>query len=78
MLSKQMCFSSGYFKKVRNIVPINGNQNHDTKAVFVKILTWSFRAFAMGKFPDKDWQGKAWPKDSHGDKMKNMDLAGGS
>ena len=53
-------------------------QANDTKKVFVKILNWSFRALAMGKFPDTDWQGKAWPAGSRGDKIKNTDLAGGS
>ena len=78
MLSKWMWFSSGYFKKVVHMVPRSGNQANDTKKVFVKILNWSFRALAMGKFPDTDWQGKAWPAGSRGDKIKNTDLAGGS
>ena len=64
--------------KVRNMVPRRGNKDNDTKHVFVKILTWSVRASAMGKFPAKDWQGNPWPKDSQGYKVKDMDLAGGS
>ena len=78
MLSKWMWFASGYMNKVRNMVPRRGNKDNDTKHVFVKILTWSFRALAMGKFPAKDWQGNPWPKDSQGYKVKDMDLAGGS
>ena len=78
MLSKWMWLASGYFNKVRSMVPRRGNKDNDTKAVFVKILTWSFRALSMGKFPAEDWQGNPWPKDSQGDKVKGMDLAGGS
>ena len=78
MLSKWMWFASGYFKKVVHIVPRSGNKADDTKNVFVKVSTWSFRALAMGKFPATDWEGKAWPAGSRGDKIKNMDLAGGS
>jgi len=77
MLSKWMWFSSGYFGKVRNQVPRGGNKDNDTKTVYTKILTWSFRALTLGKWPDKDWQGKPWPKDSPGDKKKGMDLAAG-
>ena len=57
MLSKWMWLASGYFNKVRSMVPRRGNKDNDTKAVIVKILTWSFRALSMGKFPAKDWQG---------------------
>ena len=77
MLSKWMWFASGYMNKACNKVARTGNKDNDTKVVFVKILTWSFRALAMGKFPMADWQGKPWPKGSQGDKVKNMDLAGG-
>ena len=71
------CFASSYMNKVRSMVARRGNKGKDTKAVFVNILTWSFGALAMGKFSAKDWQGNPWPKDSPGDKLKNMDLAGG-
>ena len=77
MFSKWMWFASGYMNKVRSMVARRGDKDQEAKAVFVNILTWSFRALAMGKFPAKDWQGKPWPKDSPGDKLKNMDLAGG-
>ena len=76
-LSKWMWFASGYMNKLRSMVAGRGDQDQDTKAIFVKILTWSFRALAMGKFPAKDWQGNPWPKDSPRDKLKDLDPAGG-
>ena len=75
MSSKWMWFASGYFKKVVHMVPRSGNKADGTKNVLVKILTWSFSALGMGTFPATDWQGKAWPASSRGDKIKNMNLA---
>ena len=53
------------------------NKKKDTKHVFVKILTWRFRALTIGKWPDKDWDDKPFPKDSPGDMKKCMWLADG-
>ena len=74
MLSKWIWFASGYFCKVRNVT---ANQKKDTNHVFVKILTWSFRALTIGKWPDKDWDDKPFPKGSPGDMKKGMWLADG-
>ena len=77
-MSKLMWLAPGNFKKVLHMVPRSGNKADDTKSVFVNILALPFRALAMGKFPATDWQGKAWPKGSRADKIKNTDLAGGA
>ena len=74
MLSKWIWFASGYFGKVRHV---HANKKKDTKHVFVKILTWSFRALTIGKWPDKDWDDNPFPKDSPGDMKKGMWLADG-
>ena len=74
MLSKWIWFASGYFSKVRHV---QANKKKDTKHVFVKILTWSFRALTIGKWPDKDWDDNPFPKDSPGDMKKGMWLADG-
>ena len=74
MLSKWIWFASGYFGKVTHV---QANKKKDTNHVFVKILTWSFRALTIGKWPDKDWDDNPWPKDSPGDMKKGMWLADG-
>ena len=74
MLSKWIWFASGYFGKIRHVA---ANKKKDTKHVFLKILTWSFRALTIGKWPGKDWDDNPWPKDSPGDMKKGMWLAGG-
>ncbi len=77
LLSKWMWFVSGYFMKT-NHVGKKKDKSDDTKTMYIQGLNWSFRALAMGKWPDKDWQGKRWPKGSMGDKLKGQDLAGGN
>ena len=77
LMSKWMWFVSGYFGKT-NHVGKKDDKSDDTRAMYIKGLNWSFRALAMGKWPDKDWQGKRWPKGSMGDKYKGQDLAGGN
>ena len=75
-MTKWMWFVSGYFGKT-NHVGKQGDKSDDTRAMYIKCLNWSFRALAKGKWPDKDWQGKRWPKDSNEDKLKGHPLAGG-
>ena len=77
MLTKWMWFASGYFAKTNHVGKKN-DKSDDTKTMYIQGLNWSFRALAMGKWPDKDWQGKRWPKGSMGDKYKGQDLAGGN
>ena len=69
-----MWFVSGYFAKT-NHVGKKDDKSDDTRAMYIQGLNWQFRALAKGKWPEKDWQGKRWPKDSNEDKMKNQDLA---
>ena len=75
-MSKWMWFVSGYFGKT-NHVGKQGDKSDDTRAMYIRCFNWSFRALAKGKWPDKDWQGKRWPKDSNEDKLKGRPLAGG-
>ena len=77
LLSKWMWFVSGYFMNTNHAGKKN-DKSDDTKIMYIQGLNWSFWALAMGKWPDKDWQGKRWPKGSMGDKYKGQDLAGGN
>ena len=77
MLSKWIWFASGYFLKVRNVVA-RADKTKDTKLVFIKIITWSFRALTLGKWPDMDWDGTPFPAGSSGDMKKGMWLADGT
>ena len=75
LMSKWMWSVSGYFGKT-NHVGKQGDKSDDTRAMYITCLKWSFRALAMGKRPDKDWQGKRRPKGSMGDRLTGLDLAG--
>ena len=74
MLSKWIWYASGYFGKVRNV---SADKKKNTKHTFVGVMSWSFRALAMGKWPDKDWEGKPFPKGSRADMNKGKWLADG-
>ena len=74
-MSKWMWYVSGHFAKTNHVGEKNGNSG-DTETMHIQVIKWSFRALAMGKWPDKDWQGKRWPKGSMGDRLKGEDLAG--
>ena len=63
--------------KVRNVVA-RGDKTKDTKLVFIKTITWSSRALALGKWPDMDWDGTPFPAGSSGDMKKGMWLADGT
>ena len=76
-MSKWMWFVSGYFMKT-NHVGKKDDKSDDTRAMYIQGLNWSFRALAMGKWPEKDWQGTRWPKGPMDDKLKGEDLAGGN
>ena len=77
LLSKWMWFVSGYFMKTNHVGKTN-DKTDDTKTTYIHGLDWSFRALAMGKWPDKDWQGKRWPKGSMADKLTGLDHVGGN
>ena len=74
MLSKWIWYASGYFGKVRNV---SADKKKNAKHTFVGVMSWSFRALAMGKWPDKDWEGKPFPKGSRADMNKGKWLADG-
>ena len=77
MLRQWIWLASGYFLKIRNVVA-RGDKTKDTKLVFIKIMTWSFRALTLGKWPDMDWDGTPFPAGSSGDMKKGMWLADGT
>ena len=74
MLSKWIWYASGYFLKVKNV---SADKKKNTKHRFIEVMTWSFRALTIGRWPDKDWEGKPFPKGSRADMNKGELLADG-
>ena len=74
MLSKWIWYASGYFLKVKNV---SADKKKNTKHRFMEVMAWSFRALTMGRWPDKDWEGKPFPKGSRADMNKGELLADG-